>query len=522
MKHLSAVDQLEDAVVLLASQSARAWLTYLAGVVPWLLAVLYFAEDMLTGYRADRCLVESLLLALLFIWASVAKARFAGLLLASIGGEHPTPARSAFSQCLFLQLVFQSSKLIVFPLAIVSVVPLGWVSSFFRNVTIEANRPDATLKTVAHRASSHASSDPGRYWIALLILLLAALVLLFNLFAAAALLPELAKTFTGFENAWTRNAHNIVNLNLLAIVLAAAWFLLDPLFQAFSVVRYFYSEARADGRDLLLQLSRLAVAGVCLLVLFLPAVSGRPSNPPRTLTNADLVQGVRVALHNPEFAWHSAAAAQPRAKGRIADLLQGLLQNARRIRAGFSAAADWLRKLLFRQPQSAPQASAWKRAPAHLSVLLVLLAALLILAVTFALLRVRRASLRPVAEIAPAAEAPDPLRDDNILPSDLPEEEWLRLARQYLAAGEGRAAIRALYLSNLAYLGARHLVALRKSKTNGSYERELRLRASDPELSRAFAAANRDYEKAWYGLHQATLELTDASERYTRTIRQHV
>lgn len=56
-------------------------------------------------------------------------------------------------------------------------------------------------------------------------------------------------------------------------------------------------------------------------------------------------------------------------------------------------------------------------------------------------------------------------------------EGWLGLAREQMAKGEWRLALRALYLANLARFAAEGWVTLVKSKTNLDYERELRRRA---------------------------------------------
>jgi hypothetical protein len=78
-----------------------------------------------------------------------------------------------------------------------------------------------------------------------------------------------------------------------------------------------------------------------------------------------------------------------------------------------------------------------------------------------------------------------------------------------------------MYLANLAYLGARQLIAVQKWKSNGIYERELRARARTTAHITAFRAANRIYEWVWYGLHEVTPELIESFEHNMQAIRQH-
>ncbi len=121
---------------------------------------------------------------------------------------------------------------------------------------------------------------------------------------------------------------------------------------------------------------------------------------------------------------------------------------------------------------------------------------------------------------ASTIQAPD-LNRENVLASDLPEDEWLRLANELLGRGELRLAVRALYLSNLAFLGARRLIRIARSKSNSIYERELRLRPHGNELLAPFAQSNRNFECAWYGFHEVTPEFVDAFQQDVEALRQN-
>ena len=84
---------------------------------------------------------------------------------------------------------------------------------------------------------------------------------------------------------------------------------------------------------------------------------------------------------------------------------------------------------------------------------------------------------------------------------NVPEEQWLALARQWMEKGDARMALRAWFLACLALLGGRDLLSISRYKSNLDYRRELARRArSIPGLDREFAASVNSFETAWYGL----------------------
>jgi len=123
----------------------------------------------------------------------------------------------------------------------------------------------------------------------------------------------------------------------------------------------------------------------------------------------------------------------------------------------------------------------------------------------------------PISQAIPAV--PD-LRSENVVADQLPEEGWLRLARELMDAGELRLALRASYLAALAHLGAREFITVARYKSNRDYRGELRRRArARDELITAFDASVRDFERAWYGWHEVTAETLGGFNQYLQTIR---
>ncbi|MGH9656514.1 MAG: DUF4129 domain-containing protein [Bryobacteraceae bacterium] len=536
---MRALDRWEEALQLLRRQLAGSWMRYLFGAIPFLLILLYFVRDMASGLAAERCLLESLLCVLAFFWHCYWKARFAGGLASALEREAAEAEHSAVAQCLFVQMVLQSLKLFVLPLALIAVAPSVWTCAFFRSAAIEADRPGCTLRTVVRRSANQASSFPRTNWLALLLTMVMGAVVFIDLLILILLLPQLTKIFTGYENEWTRNAGHLLSFNLVAAAVALAWFLMDPMLQAYFVVNRFHSVARRDGRDLLVRLRRMAallpiVLAIGMIMIPAECTASAPTEPrasargaadpsltvgvplgARTISKQDLDKAVAATLRRGEFGWERA-----HHTSGIGDSFFGRL--SREARAVLHRAGAWIAKIIRRlfghnpaqkkqkPPQNHPRPEWWMYA----------IGGILLLAVAAALFRMR--TRRAAVSEPPTVEAKQPdATDEQMLATDVPEHEWLRLAREYRSKGEIRLAVRAMYLSNLAYLGARQLIAVQKSKTNGVYERELFLRAREGALMASFSSANRIYERAWYGFHEVTAESIEQFENGVQVIHRY-
>ena len=96
------------------------------------------------------------------------------------------------------------------------------------------------------------------------------------------------------------------------------------------------------------------------------------------------------------------------------------------------------------------------------------------------------------------------LRDEATHAAQMPADGWLAMAKEQMAKGEWRLALRALYLATLAKHAAEGLITLAKFKTNLDYERELRRRAVlQPEVTMRFLAHRLSFESVWYGRESA-------------------
>ena len=95
---------------------------------------------------------------------------------------------------------------------------------------------------------------------------------------------------------------------------------------------------------------------------------------------------------------------------------------------------------------------------------------LALLGVILAFLLYRQWRKLPPPPAKAEAAAPEVnLESDQVVATQLPENEWLKLAEDKISAGEYRLAMRALFLATLAHLGERKLLGIVRSKSNGDY-----------------------------------------------------
>jgi hypothetical protein len=168
---------------------------------------------------------------------------------------------------------------------------------------------------------------------------------------------------------------------------------------------------------------------------------------------------------------------------------------------GWKRFVSWLRSLSGSQPEKKANTP-----PPAVSLQAVSWIVIVVLAGLLAALLLRSARLRAQRVDAPALPAGPvaiDLEDPSVLASQLPENEWIAMARDFMARGDYRMALRAWFLASLAFLASRELVAIARSKTNLDYLREVRRRARSVNgLETLFAGGIQSFESAWYGLHE--------------------
>ncbi len=382
--------------------------------------------------------------------------------------------------------------------------------------------PGATLRSVMVTSAQRASFNARGNWAGVLILCLVYLLVFVNVSILAGALPFLVRAFTGAENSATRNVSSLFSFNSFCVLLALTWLLIDPLVLSYCVVRCFYAEARTDGRDLLAKLQQVAALALLALLLTPNSRLVAAEAKAQAVSQQQVSHAFEHASQSDDYGWlrtRNEARSGPgdaffkrlgKDMNSAGHALKSLLSNLRK----------WLREVLRRSPFNSQASSSLAASKSDVHWLLYIVAALVSLAAVVVLLRTMNKPTGLPISGSGEMKTPD-LKTENVLASDLPEDEWLRMAQELAARGENRLAIRAMYLSNLSFLGSQQLLKIAKAKSNSIYERELRQRPQGSQASGPFAQSNRSFERAWYGFHEVTPEFIEVFQQDVEAIRRY-
>jgi hypothetical protein len=483
----SAIDLIEEAIDLLRRAPARGWAGYLGGAVPFWSALLIFWARMTGNTEVPNPTGGALLLALLFGARQFGRAYFGHVMYESLAGREAAVKRRGFVIAWFAGL----ARL---PLLI---IPAPLVIALFRNLSIlslRGERPGAILS----RAVSLAGKG-GEQAAALLTMIVTTVVVWINVYTGMVTLPMLFQLFTGQQTVLMRNTGAIFNGTTTLASVIVTWLIADLMLTAFYTLRVFYGESEDTGADLIgawRHAARKAVVAALLLVCCLPAA--RAAAAPK-----DLNQAIDRVLAEPPYQWRQPLPPADQRNGFVAwtdHLLASISHSLSAARRELARFMNWLRG---HQPQlpdnvgKGPPPIFTMRLFAWL-VIVLLAGALAALLLRSGLLVRRRGAQAAALPAPPAIDLDDP----SLLASQLPEDEWIALARDFTKRGDHRMALRAWFLANLSFLGSRELLTIGRSRTNLDYLRELHRRArSVAGLEGLFAGNVRSFENVWYGRH---------------------
>src|SRR4051812_22482922 len=120
---MNAIEILEQAVSLLRSAPANAVLAYLAGAVPFIIALLFFLNEMTrSAFAFDHLSTWSLALAILYIWKNTWQAIFAADLYEALSPG--SRRKSNPLRLIAIQAALQPAGLFI-------ALPLPWLAAFF-------------------------------------------------------------------------------------------------------------------------------------------------------------------------------------------------------------------------------------------------------------------------------------------------------------------------------------------------------------------------------------------------------
>jgi hypothetical protein len=534
------LDLIEEAVGLLRTAPKSTIACYYIGALPFMLGLLYFWTDMSRGAFAYEHLARgSLGMAALFLWMKCWQAAFAAGIRAHVAAE--PPPRWTFTRIRRLAIVqaaVQPLGLFVRLAALLITVPYAWVRAFYHNVTALGDGESGDVKAIVAAAWSQARLWPKQNHLALAVLTLFGFFVWLNVTIVICTLPALLKMFLGIETMFTKSGWGAVNSTLFAATCAGTYLCLNPLTTTIYTLRCFYGKSVRSGDDLKTSLKLLgdtAMRAAAMIAVGLFALAGglraadttstAPPQPAQTAPVAPatpvdpgaLDQSLDKVLKRSEFSWRMPREKDPHAeKGLIEGFIDDVLNTigdwfrsvGRWIRKIFDKLDEWLRPKEPKTPKGYGL-SGFDLGKVALAALYVVIGAVVLVLIWLSWKAWRDRRRQPELMSEAIAVMPD-LASEDVTASQLPEDGWLRLAREMTEKGDLRLALRALYLAGLAHLGSRELISIAKHKSNLDYERELRRRArARHDLLTAFDENRSVFEWAWYGMHDVTHDLVN-------------
>jgi hypothetical protein len=482
------------------------------------------------------------------------------------------------------QAFLQPFGLLLLPLALLALIPYGTVHAYYQNLTALDRAGDMRSRRLSHDAWQRAVEQPRQSFLIVwaispsIMIFMAALVFLAaplvrtvlpgglmigvtllqgmalalffplsplpiilatNVLAAMTMGPWLLKTLLGVATPLIENGGIWSDTSTLVAVAGMVYLLLDPVVKAAFVLRCFRSEAAHTGEDLRVALRRtrslsagaLLLAGLAALLLGnaasaqeTPATSVSQEAQTSQIPVGQLDGQIDQVFKDKSYAWRLPGAKDLPKTGVLATFFDGvsrtILKWADWLSEMWRRIGDWLGRWILGSSGGTEAGS--KMGAFDVDMTLLALLALLACLAAFFYWRHRRnqPDLAPMAAV-PMAEAKPAIDDENTLATDLPDDEWARMAAELAGQGEYRGALRASFLSLLAWLAAQNFVRVARAKSNLEYGGELERRAhARPDCLAAFRLGVSLFEPVWYGAHSATPEqvgrLMNLGERLRR------
>jgi hypothetical protein len=352
-------------------------------------------------------------------------------------------------------------------------------------------------------------------WGVLALTTLAGLLLFVNLMVVIAVLPQFGRSFLGIEGDFARLGARIVNLTTTAVAAALTFLVIDPLLDAVYVLRCFYGESLATGEDLRAAFQRV-VALIVLVIVMLGVAPARATA--QSVDPVRLDRSIDEVIHRREFTWRAPRPPGAEPQGRWVGW-------ARKVQDMAADLWDWaIRKIREWFESKQGNEGDGKDPPAMRRMLEILLGVAVALATGAAVFFFLRKRVPLVAAEAVTVAGPMVnLHDESVTADQLPESSWLKLAEEWLAKGDCRLALRALYLAGLNYLGERGVVSIRRWKSGLDYKRELERRGrAKPEMGVVFTRNVDLFERGWYGRHAVDRGMVEAFVEGMSEIRGYV
>jgi hypothetical protein len=551
------IDLIEEAIHLLRRAPIETYAFFLVGITPFVLCFFRFCSEMSYSKFAETDLPGfASTLALSYLWMKAFQylaCRQLVVVYTRDSSNQPTLGRILRS-CVH-QAAIHPFGLIAKPMAALAAIPgfltfvpllmlpASIIFSFFQNasILITGERGDFAK-------CWHLSVTRGRTAASLLLLsLFLRIVIFLNVYTTIAVLPYLLKALFGVDTFLSRDFRWLISFSYLVGIGLISYFAVDLLNKAIQVIEVCRAEAQTTGQDLKRSLMSLTAAkrvGVLVLCLLVPTLDLRAeghsqtadacssnqiilaslklASPPSEgdrIPDSELNERIDRELSGSEYSWrkphHLVSSEKNWLQGFVTGIAKSLGKVSRAINQVVAIITKWWQSL-FPHPEGPTQLANAASAPTWITQLLLyaIICGLIIAAALIALRILARSKKKmPVGSAMPVTPN---LESETTVADELPEDQWLLLARRKLEEGEPRLALRALFLAVLSLLGAQRLIIVRRSKSNSDYETELRRRRS-AELTELFTGNRRLFERCWYGNYPVTdVEIEQSTHFYQR------
>ena len=515
-----ALDIIEEAFMLLRNLPLQLWVRYYLGTLPFVAGLLFFVQFMSQSTVAYRYAVwGAFLTAFGFIWMKLWHSCFANGLLAFKTQAMVKPL--SVRQWLAIARDHAANQwwcLVLFVMAMVLAVPFAWVNAYCQNFTILTGmegvkhpKREAFELALALQKQNHALN---------ILLYFFSFFVFLNILAGSFLIPKLVKMFLGMDTVFSIAGTNLFSTSFVFICASVTFLLVDPLVKTCYLLRVFYQRAWQTGEDLMAQTRVLAtqrskvrqvattLAVLCFFCLPVEvnAQASDANNP--SVSSEALAVEIEKTLSKPDFSWRMPQGG-PQGEGNVIDQFFGeIAESISSGSRGFGEMIDQIWQWIYRRlSQDGSVRSEPGRTGISANSALALALVVVLCFLLFLFYRWIRAPKSVTAEAVAAAEPVPDLTKETIVATDLPEDQWLSLASEYLAKGELRLALRAYFLALLVTMESGSLIKVTGSKSNMDYLRELqRKQHAYPDAFAPFAANVRLFERAWYGLYPVEAE----------------
>ncbi len=531
-RETGAVQILEEAFHLARTADAGTYCLYYLGAVPWAVGLLYFVADMSRSSLAGRdAAFAAVAMTVLWMWKRYCQAAFCARLWDGLNPGHlPRLGADDRFRALAAFWFAQAFRLPLLVVGLFFAIPLGWILATFQNLgALALVQPpgERPLRSLVGRSIRYSHDQWAQNHGVLLVFFLVSLFTWVNLVAACLVVASLVKSIFGVESPFTISP--VVAMANTTFVLGSFLLMqlaIDPLLNAAYVLRCFRASSRTTGADLLSRLvacrgrrdeearrERGTLGRVAVLALFVAAFAfpvpssaqeAAPAVEPERF-RSEIAETLAQKKYQWQLSRRSDGSEEEAGESWLGQRLSEIAESVQRLfRSVGKRIEEGIREQMERNRPAGGGAKedSFKTLGSTTSIALVVVVLGLLVWFAALLYRSHRGRDKPEVVEEGGAAAID-LASEDIVATQLHEDEWLRLAREQIAKGEERLAIRALFLATLAHLGEQGLLKIVRSKSNRDYRSELGLRARTlGELRRAFDENTMLFERVWYGLHR--------------------